>query len=68
LQRILDTKLKQKDSNKISSKHNQGVLALILAPTRELALQVHKNLQDVAKAVSIKVRIRHFLQMANDVK
>ena len=50
-------KLKQKDSSKTPSKDGQGVLALILAPTRELALQVHKNLQDVAKAVSVKVSI-----------
>ena len=57
LQRILETKLKGENSNKISSKGDQGVLALILAPTRELALQVHKNLQDVAKAISIKVSI-----------
>ncbi|CAB4017425.1 ATP-dependent RNA helicase ddx24-like, partial [Paramuricea clavata] len=54
LQRILETKLKQKDSNKNPSKEDQGVLVLILAPTRELAIQVHKNLQDVAKAVSVK--------------
>ena len=58
LQRILETKLK--DSNikeKTPSKKNEGVLALILAPTRELALQVYKNLQDVAKPVKIKASI-----------
>lgn len=55
---LLETKLK--DSNikeKTPLKKNQGVLALILAPTRELALQVHKNIQDVAKTVKIKASI-----------
>ena len=60
MQRILETKLKQKDSNKNPSKEGQGVLVLILAPTRELAIQVHKNLQDVAKAVSVKVCVAHY--------
>ena len=52
--------MKLKSSNlkdKTPSEKNHGVLALILAPTRELALQVHKNLQDVAKPVKIKASI-----------
>lgn len=47
--------MKQKESSENSVTSHQGVLAIILAPTRELALQVHMNLQDVAKAVSLKV-------------
>ena len=50
------SKLKEKDLQECTPKeNNQGVLALILAPTRELALQVHKNLQDVAKVFSVRV-------------
>lgn len=56
LQRIQESKLRQKDSG--LEEDDQGMCALILVPTRELALQVHKNLQDVAKALSMKVYLR----------
>lgn len=39
----------------ILSSPKTGVCAMVVAPTRELALQVHKSLEDVAKVLSIKV-------------
>lgn len=45
----------QASNDEIQSSTKTGVCAMILAPTRELALQVHKNLADVAKPLSIKV-------------
>ena len=35
--------------------HDQGLLALILAPTRELALQVQSHIRNAAKYTGIKV-------------
>ncbi|XP_046848202.1 ATP-dependent RNA helicase DDX24-like [Xenia sp. Carnegie-2017] len=54
LQKILDMRLNKSTKCKLTS-DCEGMLALILTPTRELALQVYKNIQDVAKEISVKV-------------
>ena len=65
LHRLLSSKMKheQDETNMEQSEKgskNGGVSAYVLAPTRELALQVHKSLQDIAKVLSIKVSMLGF--------